>query len=501
MKRASYLMGLFALLFVGCTDKTVDKDDHEQKAGGLEPLAYTLYSERTELFVEFKPLVVGSTSRFAAHFTVLGENFSALTEGKVTVSLIVGEKGIRNSADSPSSPGIFRLALNPTTAGTGRLTFDIATKDYTDQMVIENIPVYTDRNAALGQQTVAVNGSDITYLKEQAWDVEFANAPVSKKAFSDIIKTSGQILSARGDEIMVTANASGTVLFSGNQTIVGSEVGTGTHLFSISGGNITKGNIDVAYKEAKANYDKTKADFGRASELVKDKIVSEKDFLESKAAFENARTTFNTIAENYSAKGQNIASPMGGFVKNILVSEGQFVEAGTPLAILSKNKKLVLQVNVSQRYFNKLPTIIAANFKTVGSETVFDTQELNGKIISFGKSAAANSPFLPVTFEIDNIGNLIPGSVAEVYLKSSPIPDALVVPATSLMEEQGSFYVYVQTGGESFQKREVKPGASDGLNVQLLSGVLEGERVVTKGAYQIKLSSASGGLPAHGHEH
>jgi membrane fusion protein, heavy metal efflux system len=49
--------------------------------------------------------------------------------------------------------------------------------------------------------------------------------------------------------------------------------------------------------------------------------------------------------------------------------------------------------------------------------------------------------------------------------------------------------------------KALKLGANDGLNVQILSGVSEGERVVTKGAYQIKLSQASGALPAHGHEH
>jgi multidrug efflux pump subunit AcrA (membrane-fusion protein) len=126
---------------------------------------------------------------------------------------------------------------------------------------------------------------------------------------------------------------------------------------------------------------------------------------------------------------------------------------------------------------------------------------LNGKIVSFGKSTNANSPFLPITFEIDNIGNLVSGSVAEVFLKSSAIPNALIIPVSALMEEQGNFYVYVQLGGESFQKREIKIGASDGEYVQVLSGIAEGERVVTKGAYQIKLSSASGELPAHGHEH
>jgi membrane fusion protein, heavy metal efflux system len=96
---------------------------------------------------------------------------------------------------------------------------------------------------------------------------------------------------------------------------------------------------------------------------------------------------------------------------------------------------------------------------------------------------------------------MIPGSYAEVFLKTTPISGVLVIPISSLVEEQGIFYAYVQTAGESFQKRELKLGANDGQNVQILSGLAEGERVVTKGAYQIKLSQSSGTLPAHGHEH
>ncbi|MDQ3192915.1 MAG: efflux RND transporter periplasmic adaptor subunit [Bacteroidota bacterium] len=499
MKTASIMMTLFAFLFVGCTDKSADEHSHE--AGGLEPLTYTIYSDKIELFVEFKPLVVGSTSNFAAHFTILGENFLPLKAGKVTVSLIIGEKGIRNSVDTASSPGIFRLALRPNISGTGKLIFDIETKDYKDQIVIENIRVYPNEQAALENQDVTVSSDKITYLKEQAWKVEFATAPVLKETFRDIIKTNGQIVSAPGDEIMVTAIAGGSVIFSGNKTIVGSEVVAGTNLFTISGGNISTGTIDANYKEAKANYDKAKSDFERSSELVKDNIVSQKEYLQAKVAFEKAQTVFNTIAKNYSSKGQSISSPISGFVKDILVSEGQFVQAGTPLAIISKNKRLLLQAHLSQRYFSKLSTIQSANFKMAGIDSVFTTEALNGKMVSFGKSASINSPFIPITFEINNIGKIIPGSVVEVYLKSSPILNVLIVPTSSLMEEQGYFYVYVQSGGESFEKREVKLGADDGMNVQILSGVSAGERVVTKGAYQIKLSSASGELPSHGHEH
>ena len=490
------LICLFVFGLASC-----DKKEEAPKNNSLEPLAYTLYTDNTEMFVEFKPLVVGSTSKFAAHFTVLGENFKPLTDAKITVSLIIGASGIKNAVDAPSSPGIFRLALEPKTAGTGTLVFDIVTKDYTDKITIENVVVYPDEKTALEKQPESTESGDISYLKEQAWKVDFANIAVKKQTFNDVIKTSGQILSAPGDEMIVTAKASGVVIFAGKNAIVGSAVNAGNSLFTITGADMTENNIDASVNEARNNFLKAKSDYERSKLLVADKIVSEKDHQQVKLQFENAQRAYSTISKNYSSKGQNILSPMSGFVKDILVTEGQYVAAGTPLATISKNKRLLIQANVSQSYFNRLPSITSANFKTPQSEIVYNTSDLDGKIVSYGKSASANSPFIPVTFEVNNTGQLISGSIIEVYLKSSAIPDALILPTSSLIEEQGTFYVYVQTGGESFQKREVKLGASDGLQVQVLSGIQENERVVTKGGYQIKLSSASGALPAHGHEH
>ena len=499
MKNLFLPLAIGIVVLFGCTNQ--HSHEHEKDAHGLEPLAYTLYADKTELFVEFKPLVVGAESRFAAHFTELGESFKAFTEGNIMLTLEVKGKTTSVTATEPQVPGIFRLRLTPETAGTGKLTFGIKTKNFTDQISIDSVKVYADESTALAEQPEEAGDGDISYLKEQAWKVEFANAQVKKQPFSNIIKTSGQILSAPGDEMIVVAKAGGIVRFTGSKTIIGSEVTAGTKLFTIASGDFAEGNIDAAYKEAKANYEKTKADYDRASELVKDKIVSEKDFLDAKLKYENAQTAFNTLAKNYSSSGLSVSAAMSGFIKNIFVSEGQFVEAGTPLASISKNKKLILQANVSQKYFDWLPLITSANFKTTGNEKFVSTADLNGKVISYGKSATANSPFIPITFEVDNTANIIPGSVAEVYLKSFPIPDAMVIPVSSLIEEQGSFFVYVQTGGESFQKSEVKLGASDGINVQVLSGIAVGERVVTKGAYQIKLASASGAMPAHGHEH
>jgi cobalt-zinc-cadmium efflux system membrane fusion protein len=496
--RASLLMALFVFLLAACSQQG---DELANDVAGLEPVAYTLYSEKSELFVEFRPLIVGKISGFAAHFTVLGKSFSPLEEGKVTVSLITGENGIRNVADSASSPGIFRLSLEPLKPGKSKLVFDIVTKDFTDQIVINDITVYPDGAAALAQQKISDVANDISFLKEQAWNIDFANEPVRRTNFREILKSSGQVLAAPGDETVITANSSGAILFASNKTMIGSTLNVGDHLFTISGGNLAQENPEVYYKETKAKYELAKVEFERAEILVKDKIISQKDYLQSKLEFENMQASFQAVSKNYSASGQKVTSNSTGFLKNLLVSEGQYVEPGTPLAIISKNKKALLQANVSQKYFQKLAAISSANFKIVNDESVFNTEEMNGKVISYGKSTSENASYIPITFEINNIGNIIPGSVAEVFLKSNTIPDALIIPISALMEELGNFFVFVQTGGETFEKREIKLGGNDGRHVQVLSGLKEGERVVTKGAYAIKLASASGAIPEHGHSH
>jgi len=61
--------------------------------------------------------------------------------------------------------------------------------------------------------------------------------------------------------------------------------------------------------------------------------------------------------------------------------------------------------------------------------------------------------------------------------------------------------VFVQKGGETFVRRPVKLGIRNSAMVQALEGVDAGDRVVTKGAYLIRLSTMSSAVPAHGHIH
>lgn len=486
----------------GATAEEAHGHPHGEEAGP-EPLSYTVYTDRSELFVEFKPLIVGQTSSFAAHLTRLGETFKPVTEGQLTVSLVKGAKGIRQTVTAPRSPGIFGPRLQPTTAGSGyQLIFDLKARDYTDRIVIDQVTVFPDEKSAMGQQPQqAASGDEISYLKEQAWKTDFANQPVKRQPFYQIIKTTGQIMPAQGDEVVLTAPASGIVSFTGSGLVAGKAVSAGQALFAIKGGSLTEENLNVRLDQARGRLQKAKADYDRAAELVKDQIIARKEFEAVRLDYQNARREYQALAANFRSGGIQVKTPQEGFIRDIQVAAGQFVEAGQPLASVAQNRKLMLRADVPLQYFGQLKAITSANFRTSSDNQVYQLADVNGRLVSYGRHAAAGSYYTPVFFEINNHPRFIPGAFVEVFLKANPTGDALLVPTSALLEEQGTFYVYVQTAGETFEKREVKLGANDAAQVQLLSGVQEGERVVTKGAYQIKLATLSGTMPAHGHEH
>ena len=59
--------------------------------------------------------------------------------------------------------------------------------------------------------------------------------------------------------------------------------------------------------------------------------------------------------------------------------------------------------------------------------------------------------------------------------------------------------MYLQIEDEIFRKQEVTPGQSDGTRVEILKGLKIGDKVVTKGTYQVKLATASTAIPGHNH--
>lgn len=491
---------LIAVALVGCAgNSTTSTDEHAHE----ENLQLTSYSDSFEVYAEAKPFVVGRTSDILAHFSFLS-NFKPLEDGSVTVSLIVGTNGVRQTLEKPTRTGIYSFVLTPDKAGVGKVVFDIKSSKGNSQIVVSNVTVYTDAHDAEHDAAGAVANSSngAVFTKEQSWKVDYATEESRSEPFGQVIKATAQMMPSQGDERVITAKTSGIIIFAGDNAVDGKPVNAGQTLFRIESSDMADNNMNVRYSEAVTEYNRAKAEYERKSKLAADKIVSASNLLKAKTEFENAEGIYNNLRKNFSQGGQSVTAPIGGFIKGVLVRSGEYVEAGQPLVAISQNRNLFIKAELQPKYYSILGAITSANIKEMNSGNVYSLEDLNGKVVSYGKSADIANPLIPVVFQVSNSVGLLPGSFVQMYIKTQTAANAVTVANEALVEEMGNYFVYRQLTPEFFEKTEVQIGTTDGNRTEIVKGLAAEERVVTQGAILVKLAQASGTLDAHsGHVH
>jgi RND family efflux transporter MFP subunit len=501
MKITRFIIAIWAFSLAGCQSN----QNQETQEGHHDEvkIQLTAYSNEFELFAESDPFIVGKTGSILSHFSHLPD-FKALENGSMTARLIVNGKETSHTLDKPTRKGIYKFELKPETAGKGQLLFDIETENGKFQLIVPEVQVFSDEHDAIhAAEAVVVSSTNATvFTKEQSWKIDFATEQPKVGPFGQIIKTTAQVHSAQGDEILVSAKTNGIVILSADNVLEGKSVSNGQVLYSISGNSLADNNSAVRFQEVKNNYEKAKADYERLAELAKDKIISEKDLLNAKNQHDNAKVTYDNLNKNFNASGQNVTSSMSGYVKQIFVQNGQYVEAGQPIVSISQNKTLLLKAEVQQKFAHVLGTINSANIRTLHNNQTYTLEQLNGKVLSFGRNTNKDNYLIPISLQIDNKGAFVSGGFVEIYLKTLSSTQALTIPNAALLEEQGIYFVFVQIHPELFEKREVKVGVSDGLKTEIVKGITQQERVVTEGAILVKLAQATGNLDAQsGHNH
>lgn len=339
----------------------------------------------------------------------------------------------------------------------------------------------------------------VIFSDHQAHHIGLQVDTVRLSTFSNVIKVSGEVQSTREGEQTVVSPVSGVVTFRGKKLTEGMSLSKGETMMSISSKKLQDGDIGVRLS---AVYEAAKKEYERASELMKDNIISQKHFDKAKLEYLHAKSAYDAYFENSSEYGVNVSSSISGYLKSLLVKQGEFVSVGDPIAIITQNKRVQLYVEVPEKYAKELPKIKSANFKIAYEDTLYKLSELSGRLLSYGKSTNKGSFMLPVIFEFDNVCDVLSGSFADVYLLTRAENNVMTLPISSLLEEQGLYFVYVQTQPEHYQKREVKLGQNDGDRVVVHSGLSVGEMVVTNGARHIKIAEASSIIPeGHNHNH
>ena len=342
------------------------------------------------------------------------------------------------------------------------------------------------------------HAGEIAFTKEQAKAAGLAIETVTPSTFHTVIRTSGQIVAPQGDEQTVVATASGVLTYSRGSIAEGMAVKAGEAIASVSAKHLQDGDPAV---NARAAFETAEREYQRAERLVADKIISAKEYEQAKLNYETARNAYHAQASSMTSRGIAIAPGMGGYIKQLLVAPGEYVTVGQPIAVVTRDRRLQLKAFVPESEYGNLRTISSANFVSPSDKNVVHSlASLNGKLVSYGHSLSDNGAFVPAVFEFDNVGNILPGSYVEVFLIGAERPNTITIPLPAITEEQGLHFVYVQEHDEDYVKRQVTLGDSDGSRRVVISGLKAGEKVVVKGAYNVKLASMSTEIP-HGHSH
>ncbi|MTI33027.1 efflux RND transporter periplasmic adaptor subunit [Xanthovirga aplysinae] len=496
----------FAFLAASCQSPEDHGHPHDEEGGhnhageGTPTEDVTAWTNKTELFVEFPALVVNKTSRFATHLTIL-DGHQALTEGEITVSLIKDGKGIRQTVEKASSPGIFRPSLKPKTAGVHQLVFDIKAPSYQDRIVIKKVQVFATTEEArkkLGGEDEKAGA--ISFLKEQAWKMEFQTAPVIQGEIYDVIHTSGVWKDTPSANRSLAANASGLAHFTIENLTEGTKVKKNQLLMTISSKGLATNNLQAEIAKARANYEKAEAEYNRKQKLYASKIVPKSEFEEVENNYKLSKLAYETLKAGYVAGGKQVRAPFDGFIKSIHVNNGIYVEQGAPLVSIGRQGSVLLEAHASSTYGTALKTIHNIWYQPKNGQWS-NLKKSGGSVLSVGKEVERNKPLIPVYADVNEIVDMPEGSFTEVQIAVGNPRKSILIPEAALLEDYGNYAVIVQLSGESFERRNVKTGRRNGAHIEITDGLKAGEVVVTKGVYQVKMASMSGQTPAHGHEH
>ena len=477
------------------------------------PVVVSRWTDRSELFVEFPPLVAGATSRFAIHFTDLA-TFEPLREGRATVRLS-GGRVEEFEVDEPGRPGIFGVDVTPAVAGRVRLELLLDAAAVQDRHDLGEVRVLTAAEAAALPPAAEEEDGSVPFLKEQQWSLDFATAAARRRSMADSLDIPAEIQPRTGGEAEVTTPVAGRLAADLPPRPVGSVVGRGDALAQVvprSEHADDRPALELAVAEARDALELARAAHARVERLVEVGALPARRRLEARLASQTAGARL-TAAEAHLAhldstrRGEGegtedtrfvLRAPMRGVVAESAATPGASVDEGARLFTVIAVDRVHVVGALPEAALARLDDLAAAELEVPGGDAPLPLERL----VSVGRVVDDATRTVPVIYELRNPDRrLAIGQAVTLRVFGASMSDAVTVPASAIVDDGGQPVVFVQVGGESFERRPVRLGHREGGVVQVIGDVAPGERVVTVGAPLIRLAALSPQAPAHGHTH
>lgn len=461
----------------------------------------TLWSDSTELFMEYPALVVGQPETFAVHLTDLTD-FQPLRSGRVTFRFEASAgtaAPVVLTQDEPRSPGIYGPAPTFTQAGAYDVTIEIDSDQVRDLIRVAGLQVYASADDT--PAVTAEQAGGIAFLKEQQWRTPgFRTAFATRGDVAGSFELSGEIRAADGRLAEVAAPLDGFVDASGVRPspTPGARVRRGDVLAAIIP---ALGDAGAAYAEARRALRDARAERERVARLYEVGAVSRRRVEQAESgllAAEEALAGLGGGGGDLVDGKLVIRAPIAGIVTERHIVPGSRVAAGAHLFTIVDPSVTWLEVHVPSALASRVQGTSGATFHVEGGTREYETR----RVISVGAVLDRASRTVPVIFEVANDDLSIKvGVVVRAAVRTGEREQGVIIPTSAVLDEDGRPIAYVQLEGERFEKRSLTVGSSDGEYTLVRSGVREGERVVTGAPYQVRLASLSTAVPEHGHEH
>jgi membrane fusion protein, heavy metal efflux system len=327
--------------------------------------------------------------------------------------------------------------------------------------------------------------------------------PVAKATWMTVLHTTGTVDWDNDHTTQAITQVSGPI----SRILVdtGAHVKKGDPLLYVSSPDVS--NAISAYRKAKNRLDLGRHNLDRQKDLLEHKAISQRDFESAQADYNDAETDVETALQALrifgvtqqditQAEQQNVdirpelamRAPIAGTVVQKLVLPGQFIQAGTTAAfVISDVSTLWVQGHIYDKDLRSIHTGDAVEMKSASFPTVF-----HGTVSYIGDMIDPATRTTPVRIVTKNTDGLLKKDLfLDVTVKDKTERRALVVPTTSVLyDEQNLPFVYVQVETGKFAQRQVKIGAQQMDQIEILDGLKEGDRIVSQGSVFLQFANS-----------
>ena len=232
--------------------------------------------------------------------------------------------------------------------------------------------------------------------------------------------------------------------------------------------------LELTLKEREVNMNSLESNYNRSQELLERELLSSQEFEQTKFQYEAAQTQYESA--KLQLEYATIRSPFAGIVTERLIEVGNLVNANDVVFRTADLDPLLARIYVPEKDIAQVRPGQSVRINVEGSDRTH-----TGRVARISPIVDPQSGTVKVTVEIrDRRGTLRPGMFTTVNLVIAIHEDVLQVEKKALVAEAEGSYAFLYLDGTA-EKRLLDIGIAEGDYVEVLSGLSDGDSIITVG--------------------